>query len=773
MMSRWMEPVTALIPGARRGEVGSASGPIHIGSARLPSGQSGGTVVRSDGQATALVLLDGCRTWLESEESVSGLLARWSGLLAGGPLQVGVRRRRTDLSVSQAGWEVLVSTANIPAASVARVSTEYLGGVLPLARDSGIARVQAWLGVPGRSAAEAVTIAAGIAGRIGYGARVGSPVDVSDWVADWLGVAAMGQQRPSGEAPIAPVLVQADGFSEESVRLGNGRLVRLWRCTSLPLECELGWLRHLLGEPALASLEFDIVFNSVPCHDQHADGRALRSRVRSVDAQLAQLAAQQRSPRNRSWQLLAETRAELMQRLEASSGGRAGVRESHGWLAVRLPVGADGAQINASSSLAGALRRLGFGPVEVNGRRSIRDAWMAVGPVWFGAPSSAPPLVTTAERLAPANWLAVAPGQPAVEWPVLDVTVERTAALGLAVVRSHDHVVVTGDHGSGAPRSVFGWAATLAMAGASVVLFDRQGQWAAPTIAQGGVSCHFGPTGFDGVDLAGLGPELVVNHRGDSAVVRALHWRAVGVERLSGGENQETRVNEIIAQRQGRYLPVDWDEFHGHVGLSPTCPGGPIANQALPGAWCRARPAANLGGTRGIANVSWSGDVSGWPMTVALAVRSIIVARLADPARIQLPGWLVFNGFEELIDNSDAVRVLEDVVRAARLIGLRLWFVTEDPGLFHRSAFGRVILAHAHGRATFCSAHVPAEVIGLGLGWPDRVARGVRRLPTDTAMIMLDGARYVSWSIAARLFETRASDVLGERVDASALDGSF
>jgi hypothetical protein len=672
-------------------------------------------------------------------------------------VQVLLRRRRADLSASLLGWETLVQAGD-PGAVPARPSDlirGYADVTLPRLRDEGLARVWSGLAIGGADPAQLGRRVAGLCRLLGDLVRPLGLEELAEWLRDWWGgpdvVRPLDARRPVTADELAPPSLSV---GEEHVRLADDRAVRCWQAGAMPALVEVGWVRHLLAEPAMTGLEFDLSLHSRPLSHPRAERWTTARRLRAVEQQLAALARSGRPAVGSLPTRLNTERALLTRRLGALAGSALAVRQVSLWLAVRgprrdLPT--------LGQPLVAALARLGFAPHLVRGRPAVERAWRAVGPALVTPPAATATLVPACD-LAPLAWWAVAPDQPPAGWPVVTVSAEHTASRGPARLDDTEHLVVTGEAGSGAQPALLAWALTLALGGAAVTVLDAAGASMGLVEPGAGTAVWLGPGGTTGLDpVAADGYQL-------DALPDWTDWLAESdwlLERLLPGLSEGDRgaLRAVLVE-----LGLAWLERGAPLGLLPLwerlLAGGytELADRlesALAGDWgWVVRPSRLPAWPPGLTVIGWPGQpASEWPSVAALAIRQLWRWRRAMPAAERRPAVLVVLDGQPMLTEPVTTEALLAVSRAGRRVGLRLWVDAGSAAGLARHTASRLLVANAAARATFRDAEATVDDLVDGLGWPAGVATLVTDLPVGMALVRTPRATQVARVAIADLVE--------------------
>jgi hypothetical protein len=710
---------------------------------RPTTGPAFGAIAAPGGGLTALLALEGRRLWLEESAAQTEALRRIAGALSGPSVQILLRRRRADLAGSLAGWQTLARAGVADPARQAPLERDYVGLALPRLRDGGLARVSAALAVSAPDPTRLGLRVGRLLGLLPGEARALDLDEVAEWLRDWCGgedsprLASL--REPAGPDSLAPASLV---FADDHLRLSGDRAVRLWRATGLPPLVELGWARHLLAEPALAGLEWDLALHCRPVDDEAEERRATASALRGVEARLAGQPSGGRLARRADMRALVGARDELTRRLAALDGPGHQLRAASLWLAVR----GDAADEELGEPLAAAFGRLGFALQPARGRLAVERAWRAVGPLDQAPaePDETTTFLLPAAEIAPLAWLAVAPGQPPAGWPVLTTTAERVAGIGPAAIESDEHLIATGDEADEARSALQAWALALAWGGASVVALHAGGAWSRLAEATGGAARSVGPAGECGLDpIAGRGYRL--DDRADW-----LAWLDEGaaflarlLPELDAAGHDDLRA-ALVA------LGLAWLEHGRPLGLRSLldnleisgydAAGGALA-AALAGRWrWLVGPDPALAGALGLTAIGWAGaDDAEWPLAATMLLRRLLREQLACPAARRRPTVLVVDDGAALLADPAAAATLVEIAQRGRTARLRLWLAAGPSAGLARSLAGRLLLVNAGGRAAFREAAATPHDLIDGMGWPEAVARLIPALPPGAAVLRAGG----------------------------------
>lgn len=709
---------------------------------RSPHGPAFGAIAGRSGGLTALLTLSGRRLWLDEPATLAAALARVTAALAGPPVQLLLRRRRADLAGSLAGWRTLVQAGVSDPAQQAALERDYVGLVLPRLRDGGLATVSAALAVSAATPAQLGGRVAHLLALLPGGARALDLTELADWLVDWCGASdrppALRPDEPAGPDALAPARLDV---AHDHLGLPDERALWFWQATALPPLVELGWVRHLLAEPALAGLEWDLSLHCRPVLDQAAERRATARALRHVELRLARWRRLGRAPQRGGMNALAGERDELARRLAALAAPGRQLRQLTLWLAVR-DAASNGA---AGAPLVAALTRLGFALAPVRGRLAVERAWRAVGPLnQPPAGSETTAMLLPAAEVAPLAWWAVVPGQPPPGGPVVTTTVERTASAWPVVAPGAGHLLATGDDAGAQRAALQAWALTLALAGARVIALHAGADWSRLAAATGGEVSWLGPDGDHGLDpVAAAGYNL--HDRADW-----LAWLdecAVWLARLlpeTDPAGQDDLRAALVA------LGLDWLEHGRPLSLGRlrdhlAASGYDALVAALDGArggpwrWLD-RPAPALAGASGLTALGWAGaDARDWPLVAATVTRQLRRWQSARPAARRRPTVLVVDGGAALLSDPAAAAALVELAQHGRPARLRLWLAAGPSTGLARTLAGRLLLANASDRAAFRETAAPVDDLINIHGWTPAAARLVPVLPAGVALLRTAG----------------------------------
>jgi hypothetical protein len=717
---------------------------------RPPAGPAFGAIAGRGGGLTALLALNGRRLWLVDPTELESALDRLTAALAGPPVQLLLRRRRADLAGSLVGWQTLVRAGVGDLGRQAALERDYVGLALPRLRDGGLARVSAALAVSGDDPAALWGRVSRLLDLLPGGARALELAELAAWLRDWCGGDVDGAPpepwQPATPDSVAPASL---AFTADHLRLPHDRTIGFWRATKLPELVEIGWARHLLAEPALAGLEWDLSLHCRPVGDEPAERRATERALRAIELRLATLPALRRAPSRVGPRALANERDELARRLAALAAPGRQLREASLWLAIR----GEGATAPTGEPLVAAFDRLGFGLAAVRGRLAVERAWRAIGP--FNTPSTRPDEATDAllpaAELAPLAWLAVAPGQPPARWPVVTVSAERTALTDPALVESDEHLIATGDAPAEARAALQAWATTLAWSGARAVALHSGEEWTRLAAAIGGWALTLGPGGDRGHDpIAGHGYRL--ERRADwlawlDESADFLGWLLpeVGVD---GQGDLRAALVAIGLARLERGQPTSLASLREHLEASGYDALAAALDAALAGRrrWLAADDGP-LAAAPGLTALGWRGDdLESWPVIAASLIRRVHREQFLQPPARRLPTALIVDGGAEALADAAVGAALVDIAQHGRAARLRLWLVAGPTAGLTRTLAGRLLLVNAAGRAAFREASVRPHDLE-DAGWPAAVAPLIATLPPGAALLRGGGEAAVARTV--------------------------
>jgi hypothetical protein len=739
---------------------------------RPAGGPAFGAIAGRGGGLTALLTLPGRRLWLDEPAALTAALARVTAALAGPPVQLVLRRRRADLAGSLAGWRTLVQAGVPDPARQAALERDYVGLALPRLRDGGLATVAAALAISAATPAQLGRRVARLQALLPGGAHPLDLRELAEWLADWCGAGdrppALRPDEPAGPEALAPARLD---FADDHLRLADERAVWFWHATALPPLVELGWVRHLLAEPALAGLEWDLSLHCRPVLDQAAERRATARALRRVELRLARWRQLGRAPQRGGIQALLGEREELAQRLTALAAPGRQLRQVVVWLAVR----GEARQAEAAAPLAAALARLGFALAPVRGRLAVERAWRAVGPLNEPpAGSEAAAALLPAAAVAPLAWWAVAPGQPPAGWPVVTTTVERTASAWPALPADAEHLLATGDDTGEQRAALQAWALTLALTGAQVVALHTGNDWSRLAEATGGPVGWLGPDGDFGLDpVAAAGYNL--HQRADwlGWLEECAAWLARLLPETDPAGHDDLRAALVALGlgwlESGRPLSLwrlrDHLEAGGYDALRAALDG------ALSGRWrWLGQPALALDDAPGLTALGWAGaDAHEWPFVAAAVARWLQRRQMARPAARRRPTVLVVDDGAPLLRDPVAAAALVALARHGRPARLRLWLAAGPSTGLARTLAGRLLLVNAGNRAAFREAAAPVDELIDVHGWPPAAARLVPELPAGVALLRTAGDTAIVRVAIDAVIAAARSRAIGRRWPAAAI----
>jgi hypothetical protein len=697
---------------------------------RPPSGPAFGAIAGRHGTLTAVLVLEGRRLWLDEPATIEPALDALAAALAGPPVQVVLRRRRLEPAPAVAGWSALARTNVADAAHVSALTDAY---ARRLAAADGLASVSVALVVAAASPVQLWRRIEPLTRRLPGGARPLDLPELADWVRAWSGtddllpLASAAAPAPAGLLAPASLHVAAD-----HLLLAGAPPLRLWRVTGLPSLVELGWVRHLLSEPSLAGVEWDLSLHCRPPADTAAERRATADALRATDLRLTRAVNEERPLARASLRSLQQTRQELAQRLAALDSGGQQLRHVGLWLAARgEPAG--------GAALVDACARLGFRLAPVRGRLAVEHAWRALGPLCQPPPDEPLPLVLTAAETAPLAWWAVAPGQPAPGWPPTLVTPERTPLLSPAVLAPDDHLVVTGS-ATGARVALQHWALESAWRGQPVLALQPGGDWVALAEATGGRALWLGPDGDHGLDpIADDGHRL--NTR--SGWLTWLEESAAALAWLLPGSDADLQADlraGLVETGQAwleQGQPPSLSALLARLESSGYEHAVGALRPALAGRWrWLASPAPDMTATSPLTAIGWAGgDQESYPAVLAWLLRRLRRTRATDAAARHQPLTVIVDDGEGALHDPRAATALVDLVRGAGDEGLRVWLAAGASAGLARTLEGRLILAHAGVHAAFAEPAARLHDLTGPLGWTAAAARLVPVLPPDAAVL--------------------------------------
>ncbi|MCC6630228.1 MAG: hypothetical protein IT340_22840 [Chloroflexi bacterium] len=700
---------------------------------RSPAGRTFGAIAGRRGRLAAVLALDGRRLWLDEPAAVESALAALAVALVGPPSQVLLRRRGLDPGPAVAGWSALAGANLAGAEPRATIASEYARSLIDERLTAGLARVDTALVVSAASPALLWRRIEPLTQRLPGGARALDLAELAAWLREWAGAddlpALASRDEPAPASWLAPAHLHVT--ADRLVRAG-GRPVSLWRVVDLPPLVEVGWVRHLLAEPSLAHVDWDLSLHCWPPDDAAAERRATARALRATEMRLARAAAQGRPLARASLRVLQRAHAELAQRLAALDAGGQHLRHVGMWVAVHgEPV--------AGAALVAAFGRLGMRLAPVRGRLAVEHAWRAIGPLTQPPPVDRLPMVLTAAEVAPLAWWAVTPGQPAAGWPATLVTPERAPLLTPALLAGDDHLLTTGA-AADARVALQSWALETAWRGQPVLALQAGDDWTALASATGGHALWLGPEGDHGVDPVAADGCRMDTRAGwltwleESAV--ALSWLLPG--NMPGlGADLRAGLVETGQAFLDRGQPPSLAAVVAQLESSGYETAAGALRQALTGRWrWLASPPPDLAATAPLTAIGWAGgDSESYPAVLAWLVRRLRRTRALDTTAWRRRLTVVVDGGETLLHDPRAAAALIDLIRAGGAEGLRLWLAAGASADLVRTETGRVVLAHAGTRAAFAEPAARPHELVEALGWTPAAARLVPALPPGAALL--------------------------------------